>query len=83
MRAVPEWCVALKLLDISSSYNLSVSSCWLGENSASNRAPGRLMFDPVLNRPSAPMDRPRILCNPRLRPARKRPKQSEDDVGFV
>ena len=33
MRAVPEWCVALKLFDISSWYNLSVSSAWLRENS--------------------------------------------------
>ena len=69
MRAVPEWCVALKLFDISSSYNLSVSSAWLAREFPSHRAPGRLVFDPVLNWPAAPMDGPRILGNRLLRQA--------------
>ena len=33
MRAVPVWCVAPKLFDSNSSYNLSVSSAWPRENS--------------------------------------------------
>src|ERR1700722_816471 len=31
MRAFPVWCVAPKLFDINSSYNLSVSFAWPGE----------------------------------------------------